>query len=68
MRENEINRSRWPQIWLLVVTTALCVTAKAGAGVNDRESTTDKPITSTNRPMREQRDLALTVGQNEGDL
>jgi polygalacturonase len=68
MRENKTKRSRGPQIWLLVVTTALCVTAEAGAGVNDRESTTDKPITSTNRPMRQQRELVLTVGQNEGEL
>ena len=50
---------------MLMVGLVSLLIGNFGIKVNGR----DKPvITSTNRPMRDRRDLVLKVGQNEGDL
>jgi len=53
-----------------VLTMVIFVTAGANVGVRtiDREVTAEQNVTSTNRPMRNRRNLVLTVGQAEGDL
>ena len=55
---------------LFVLTMVICVTVGVNAGVriNEPETATKQFVTSTNRPMRNRRDLVLTVGQTEGDL
>lgn len=57
-------------ILFFVLTMVIFVTAGVNAGgrTNDREITAKQLVTSTNRPMRNRRNLVLTVGQTEGDL
>ncbi|HUU18542.1 MAG TPA: family 20 glycosylhydrolase [Sedimentisphaerales bacterium] len=59
-----------PVILFFVLTMVFYVTVSVNAGVktNDQEITAKQLVTSTNRPMRNRRDLVLTVGQTEGDL
>jgi len=38
------------------------------AGASGRETESEQPVTSTNRPMRIRQNPVLTVGQTEGDL
>ena len=47
---------------------AMFIYAAPDAGASNRETGADQSITSTNRPMRNRRDLVLTVGRAEGDL
>ncbi len=57
-------------ILFFVLTIVIFVTVGVDAGVktNDQEITAKQLVTSTNRPMRNQQNLVLTVGQTEGDL
>ena len=57
-------------ILFFVLTMVIFITVGVNAGVrtNDREITAEQNVTSTNRPMRNRRNLLLTVGQTEGDL
>jgi len=59
-----------PVILFFVLTMVIFVTVGVNAGVriNDQEITAKKLVTSTNRPMRNRRNLVLTIGQTEGDL
>jgi parallel beta-helix repeat protein len=70
MWENNLRFSKGPVILLFVLTAVIYVTACADAGVriNDQEAAAKQLVTSTNRPMRNRRDLAVTIGQTEGDL
>ncbi len=70
MYENSAEFSRRPTIALSVLAMVICITVAvdAGAGKNDQETASSQLVTSTNRPIRSQRDLDLTVGQTEGDL
>ena len=59
-----------PKISVFVLTIVIYITAGVDAAgrIDRRESSSNKPVTSTNRPMRDKKDLVLTVGQGEGDL
>ncbi|MFH1884721.1 MAG: beta-N-acetylhexosaminidase [Planctomycetota bacterium] len=69
---------KWLMIPLFVLAVVIYVTVGVNAGVriNNQEiagppvflSKTSRGVTSTNRPMRNRRNLVLTVGQTEGDL
>ena len=55
---------------LFVLTMVIFITLSVNAGVrtNDQEIASEQLVTSTNRPMRNRRNMVLTVGQTEGDL
>jgi hexosaminidase len=54
--------------FVLTMVTFITVGVDAGVGINEPEIATKKLVISTNRPMRNQRNLVMTVGQTEGDL
>ncbi len=54
-------------LWSLLVL-AMFIYAAPDVDASDRETVSEQSTTSTNRPMRNRRDLVLTVGQTEGDL
>ena len=70
MCEKDIKFLKEPVILLFVLTTVIYVTVgvDAGAKINDQETAGGQLVTSTNRPMRNRRDLVLTIGQTEGGL
>ena len=53
---------------LLLVALVIFLFPAPGSNAGNQETGNEKSITSTNRPMRNRRDLVLTVGQTEGDL
>ncbi len=57
-------------ILFFVLTMVIFVTVGVNAGVriNEPEIAAKQLVTSTNRPMRNRRNLVLTIGQTEGDL
>jgi hypothetical protein len=70
MWEKNVKFSKGSMLPLFVLAIFIYVTAdvEAGARAGDREIAGKQLVTSTNRPMRNRQDLALTVGQTEGDL
>ena len=70
MWESDVKLFRGPMIPLFVLIMVIYVTAGVDAGVriNDQETASKQLVKSTNRPMRNRRDLVLTIGQTEGDL
>ncbi len=55
-------------LFVLTMVIFIVVGANAGVRINDQEIAAKQLVTSTNRPMRNRRNLVLTVGQTEGDL
>jgi parallel beta-helix repeat protein len=55
---------------LFALVTVMCVVidSRAAEGTQDQQIATHHTPTVTNRPLRNRRDLVLTVGQTEGDL
>jgi len=55
---------------LSVFVTVICAAAGADTGQDTRAdaSAGHQPVSAANRPLRDRRDLLLTVGQSEGDL
>ncbi len=78
MWENDVKFLKGPVILFIVLTIIIYVTVGVDAGVriNDQEiagppvflSKTSRGVTSTNCPMRNRRNLVLTIGQTEGNL
>ena len=78
MWENDVKFLKGPVILFIVLTIVIYVTVGVDAGVriNDQEiagppvflSKTSRGVTSTNCPMRNRRNLVLTIGQTEGNL
>ena len=55
-------------LMLILFVVEIFIYAVPDVDASHRETGGEQSITSTNRPMRNRRDLVLTVGQNEGDL
>jgi parallel beta-helix repeat protein len=70
MPQKAIERLSRRAVQLTVLSVAACVATVTWAGdaASVRKKETAGLATSTNRPMRAKRRLALSVGQNEGDL
>jgi hypothetical protein len=52
----------------LFMAICLAVTVRAGTRMAGRQTASEEPVASTNRPIRGRRDLVLTIGQAQGDL
>ena len=52
----------------LFMVICLAVTVHADTTMADRQTASEELVTSTNRPIRDRRDLVLTIGQTRGDL
>jgi len=70
MLENNVKILKGSTLSLFVLAMFIYVVAGVDIGVRagGRKTTGRQLVTSTNRPMRNRRDLVLTVGQTEGDL
>ncbi len=70
MCKNDVKFFKGPVILFFVLTVVIFVTVGVDAGVriSEPETAAKQLVTSTNRPMRNRRNLVLTVGQTEGDL
>jgi parallel beta-helix repeat protein len=54
--------------FVLTMVVYVTVSVDGGARANNRAIAAKQPVPSTNRPMRNRRELVLTIGQTEGDL
>jgi hypothetical protein len=70
MRVNADTISTRLNVTLFVLAGALSMTACAEARETSdaRQTIADQPVASTNRPMRNKKNMVLTVGQGRGDL
>jgi len=70
MRQNDMKLSTAIMATLFLSITAIGAATNVDAGekTSDQQVKTEQIVTATNRPMRNRRDLVLTVGQAEGDL
>ncbi len=66
MLEYKVKIAKGSLLSLFVLTMFIYVTQNADA--NGRITTNEQDVTSTNRPLRNRRDLILTIGQTDGDL
>ena len=55
-------------VFVLAIVIYFTVDGYAIERIDDEGTTSARPVTSTNRPMRNRQDLVLTVGRAEGDL
>jgi hypothetical protein len=62
--------SKKSMLFMFILAAFIYVAARAHAAQNigDFKVTSKNPATSTNRPIRNRKNMLLTVGQNEGDL
>jgi parallel beta-helix repeat protein len=60
-------RSVAPSFFLALVVS-FTVALHTGTGMGDQETASKQPVTSSNRPIRDRRDMVLTIGQTQGDL
>jgi len=56
------------RLFASVIVIGAAINVDAGEKLSDQQVKAAQPVTATNRPMRDRRDLVLTVGQTEGDL
>lgn len=70
MRKSKIDFTRRGMTSLLVLSIGMCVSNRTEAGPKSKglRIVVEQPEIATNRPMRDRRDLVLTIGQTEGDL
>lgn len=70
MWENDMKLSTEPmtRLFVSIIVTGFAINVDAGEKMFDQQIKATQPVTTTNRPMRNRRDLVLTVGQSEGDL
>ena len=69
MRQSDRKLTSRPAVMLLVGVSAVCGAIGLGAErTPDRQISVAKPVTTTNRPLRDRQSLVLTVGQTDGDL
>ena len=54
--------------FFLALVISFIVTLRTGTGMGDQETASKQPGTSSNRPIRDRRDMVLTIGQTQGDL
>ncbi len=54
--------------FLLVLAVSFTVMLHPATGMSDQETAPKQPATSSNRPIRDRRDMVLTIGQTQGDL
>lgn len=54
--------------FFLALVISFTVTLRTGTGMGDQETASKRPVTSSNRPIRDRRDMVLTIGQTQGDL
>jgi hypothetical protein len=54
--------------FFLTLVISFTVTLRTGTGMGDQETASKQPVTSSNRPIRDRRDMVLTIGQTQGDL
>jgi parallel beta-helix repeat protein len=55
-------------LFVSITVIGVAMDVDAGEKMCDEQVKTRQPATATNRPMRNRRNLVLTVGQTEGDL
>jgi len=70
MWENEVKFFKGSVALSFFLTLVICltVTLRTGTGMGDQETASKQPVTSSNRPIRDRRDMVLTIGQTQGDL
>ena len=54
--------------FFLALVISFIVTLRTGTGMGDQQTASKQPVTSSNRPIRDRRDMVLTIGQTQGDL
>jgi len=67
-KNSKFSNTRIRALLIVIMVAHAAVYAEQATGAGRAEKSTSQPVTATNRPMRSKHNLALTVGQNEGDL